>query len=91
MIYWRPSTAPSGLAFYVGDHFPDWRGDLFMGSLGDRRLIRMELRGDRILFQEHLLAELDTRIRDVVMGPDGYLYVVTDANPGGIYRIEPVK
>ncbi|MGH8251503.1 MAG: PQQ-dependent sugar dehydrogenase [Steroidobacteraceae bacterium] len=84
LMYWRPSTAPSGLAFYSGNDFPDWRGDLFMGSLVDRRLIRMEIRGDRILFQEQLLADLDTRIRDVRMGPDGFLYVVTDANPGGI-------
>ncbi len=91
LTYWRPSTAPSGLAFYTGDQFPHWRGDLFMGSLGDRRLIRMELRGDRILFQEQLLTELDERIRDVRMGPDGFLYIVTDANPGGIYRLEPVN
>ncbi len=60
-----------------------------MGSLGERRLIRMELRGDRILFQEHLLAELDQRIRDVRMGPDGRLYIITDANPGAVYRLEP--
>ncbi len=91
LIYWRPSTAPSGLAFYAGNQFPHWRGDLFMGSLGDRRLVRMELRDDRILFQEHLLAELDERIRDVRMGPDGYLYILTDADPGGIYRLEPVE
>ena len=89
--YWRPSTAPSGLAFYTGDRFPNWRGDLFMGSLNDRRLIRMELDGDRILFQEPLLAELDARIRTVKTGPDGYLYVATDADPGGIYRIEPAR
>ncbi len=89
LFYWRPSTAPSGLAFYTGDQFPKWKGDLFMGSLADRRLIRMELHGDRILFQEHLLAELDTRIRQVRMGPDGFLYLITDADPGGVYRLEP--
>ena len=90
LFYWRPSTAPSGLAFYTGEHFPAWRGDLFMGSLADRRLIRMELNGDRILFQEPLLAELDRRIRDVVMGPDGYLYLLTDADPGAVLRLEPL-
>ena len=89
LVYWRPSTAPSGLAFYTGDHFPQWRGDLFMGSLMDRRLIRMELDGERVLFQEPLLAELDERIRDVKMGPDGYLYILTDADPGAIMRLEP--
>ena len=89
LVYWRPSTAPSGLAFYTGDHFPQWRGDLFMGSLVDRRLIRMELDGERVLFQEPLLAELDERIRYVQMGPDGYLYILTDADPGAILRLEP--
>lgn len=87
--YWRPSTAPSGLAFYTGDEFRDWRGDLFMGSLADHRLIRMELDGDRILFQEKLLADLDERIREVRMGPDGRLYILTDADPGAILRLEP--
>lgn len=91
LYYWRPSTAPSGLTFYTGDDFPDWQGDLFMGSLADRRLIRLELRGDRILFEEHLLQDLDQRIRAVKMGPDGYLYILTDANPGGLYRLEPVN
>lgn len=91
VVYWRPSTAPSGLAFYTGDDFPDWQGDLFMGSLGDRRLIRMELDGDRVLFQEPLLGELDQRIRTVRMGPDGYLYVMTDAEAGVILRLEPVQ
>lgn len=90
LVYWRPSTAPSGLAFYTGEHFPNWRGDLFMGSLMDRRLIRMEVDGDRILFQEPLLAKLDKRIRQVRMGPDGFLYIVTDADPGAILRLEPV-
>ncbi len=91
LVYWRPSTAPSGLAFYTGDDFSNWRGDLFMGSLGDRRLIRMELDGERILFQEPLLADLDERIRTVKMGPDGFLYVVTDAEPGRILRLEPTQ
>lgn len=91
LVYWRPSTAPSGLAFYTGDDFPDWQGDLFMGSLGDRRLIRMELDGERVLFQEPLLGELDERIRTVKMGPDGYLYVMTDAEPGAILRLEPAQ
>lgn len=89
VAYWRPSTAPSGLAFYTGTDFPQWRGDLFMGSLADRRLIRMELNGDRVLFQEMLLEELDMRIREVRMGPDGYLYILPDADPAALYRIEP--
>ena len=60
-----------------------------MGSLVDRRLIRMELDGERVLFQEPLLAELDERIRYVQMGPDGFLYLLTDADPGAILRLEP--
>jgi glucose/arabinose dehydrogenase len=89
LVYWRPSTAPSGLAFYTGEDFPDWKGDLFMGSLVDRRLIRMELDGSRVLFQEYLLEALGKRIREVIMGPDGFLYILTDADPGEILRLEP--
>ena len=91
LTYWRPSTAPSGLAFYTGDDFPDWKGDLFVGSLGDRQLIRMELDGERVLFKESLLADWGERIRTVRMGPDGYLYIVPAADPGVILRLEPVQ
>ncbi|MEO0996773.1 MAG: PQQ-dependent sugar dehydrogenase [Pseudomonadota bacterium] len=89
VCYWRPSTAPSGLAFYTGKHFPQWRGDLFMGSLAGRRLIRMELDGERVLFQESLLAGFDQRIRDVSMGPGGYLYLLADGKDQPLLRLEP--
>ena len=60
-----------------------------MGSLVDRRLIRMELDGTRVLFQEYLLETLGKRIREVIMGPDGFLYLLTDADPGDVLRLEP--
>jgi glucose/arabinose dehydrogenase len=91
LAYWRPSIAPSSIAFYTGRHFKAWRNDLFMATLVNMRLVRMEIREDRILSQEHLLAELNQRIRDVKMGPDGFLYIVTDGDPAAILRLEPVS
>jgi aldose sugar dehydrogenase len=92
-----PSIAASGMAFYTGDRFPKWKGDVFVGSLRTG-----EIPGtghlERILFnekmeelrRESLLVELRQRIRDVRQGPDGLLYVLTDADPGAVIRIEPV-
>ncbi len=91
LTYWYPSTAPSGLAFYTGEHFPEWQGDLFVGSLRDQQLIRMELDGDRVLFKEALIADWAERIRTIRMGPDGYLYIVPAADPGVILRLEPIQ
>ncbi len=91
ITYWRPSTAPSGIAFYTGDDFPDWQGDLFVASLRDQQLIRLELDGERVLFKEALLTEWGERIRTVRMGPDGFLYIVPAADPGVILRLEPIQ
>lgn len=89
-FYWYPSIAPASVAFYTGDEFPKWRGDLFVGSLAYRRLLRLELLDGRIIHQEDLLSELDVRLRDVTMGPDGALYVLTDTGDGRLLRIEPL-
>jgi glucose/arabinose dehydrogenase len=89
VVYWVPSIAPSGMAFYQGDLFPEWRGDLFVGALAGRHLRRLELDGDRVTGQEELLADLGERIRDVETGPDGYLYLLTDATNGRLLRLEP--
>ena len=89
LYYWYPSIAPSSVAFYTGDEFPKWRGDLFVGSLADNRLLRLELLGDRVLRVEDLLVDLDARIRDVTMGPDGRMYVLTDTRDNRLLRIEP--
>ncbi len=87
--YWDPSIAPSGMAFYTGDKFPKWRGNLFIGALKFRLLVRLTLDGDNVVSEERLLDDLDERIRDVRQGPDGYIYILTDSSNGQIIRIEP--
>lgn len=87
--YWDPSIAPSGMAFYNGSVFPKWRGDLFVGALKFRMVVRLTLDGERVIGQEALMADLGERIRDVRQGPDGYVYLVTDSDRGRILRIEP--
>lgn len=91
IYYWDPSIAPSGMAFYTGDKFPAWRGNLFVGALRGQLLARLVLRGDKIVREERLLRGLRERIRDVRQGPDGYLYLLTDDDPGRILRLEPAK
>ena len=87
--YWVPSIAPSGMAFYHGDAFPEWRGDLFVGALQSELLARLELDGERVVAEERLLEGEIGRIRDVRVGPEGYLYLLTDESDGGLYRLEP--
>jgi glucose/arabinose dehydrogenase len=86
---WTPVIAPSGMAFYRGSAFPHWRGDLFVGGLKSTALIRLELDGRRIAQEERLLQDLGKRIRDVVEGPDGALYLLTDEDTGEIIRVSP--
>jgi glucose/arabinose dehydrogenase len=87
--YWVPSIAPSGMAFYSGDRFPKWRGDLFVGALRDRMLVRLRLDGEKVVKEERMLQGVLGRIRDVRTGPDGFIYVLTDENPGVLARLEP--
>lgn len=89
LYYWYPSIAPSSVAFYTGDDFPKWRNDLFVTSLAKKRLLRLELHGECIVRNEELLGDLDVRLRDVTMGPDGKLYLLTDTRDGRLLRIEP--
>ena len=91
ILQWTPSIAPSGMAFYTGDKFPQWRGDLFVGALAHKHLRRLELDGNTITDQEELLKERGERIRDVRMGPDGYLYLLTDESNGSLLRLEPYE
>ena len=88
---WTPSIAPSGFAFYDGDKFPEWRGNLFAGSLKFRMLSRLEIENGVVVEKERLLANKLGRIRDVRQGPDGYLYLLTDELNGVIARLEPVE
>ena len=89
IYYWVPSIAPSGMAFYAGDRFPKWRGDLFVGSLKFQLLVRLRLDGEKVVKEERMLHGVLGRIRDVRAGPDGYLYLTTDENPGVVARLEP--
>jgi aldose sugar dehydrogenase len=89
VLHWTPSIAPSGLAFYNGDRFPGWRGNLFSGSLKNQMLVRMELKGNQVVRQERLLQTLRERIRDVRQGPDGFVYLLTDNPEGRLLRLEP--
>lgn len=87
-VVWIPATAPSGLAFYTGDHFPDWRGSLFSGGLVSEDVRRIALDGEgSVTGQERLT--IGSRVRDVRQGPDGFLYVLTDEENGRLLRIEP--
>jgi len=89
--YWDPSPAFSGMAFYTGDKFPGWRNHLFMGALAHQAVHRLELDGEKVAHEEILLDGKLGRIRDVASGPDGYLYLLTDASDGGLYRLEPIQ
>ena len=89
VYYWDPVIAPSGMQFYTGDAFPAWRGNLFVGGLITKGLVRLVFEGDRVVGEEHLLAERGRRVRDVRQGPDGALYVVTDESDGGLLKITP--
>lgn len=85
---WTPSIAPSGMAFYTGDAFPQWQGNLFVGALRGQLLSRLELDNGRVVHEERFLTELGSRIRDVRNGPDGFLYLLDESN-GRILRLEP--
>ena len=86
---WIPSIAPSGFAIYRGEKFPDWDGDLFVGALVDRELRHLDMLDGRVVGEQALFSELGERIRDVRLGPDGLLYLVTDSKSGKILRVSP--
>ncbi|MBX2855069.1 MAG: PQQ-dependent sugar dehydrogenase [Rhodobacteraceae bacterium] len=87
--YWDPSIAPSGLAFYEGDLFPEWRGDLLVGALKYELISRLELEGNEVVREERLFEGAFGRIRDLHTGPDGAIWFITDENDGAVYRAAP--
>ena len=91
VYYWDPVIAPSGAQFYSGDAFPAWKGNLFVGSLVDKNLVRLVLDDGRVTAEERLLTDRGQRVRDVRQGPDGALYVVTDEQKGELWRITPIR
>jgi aldose sugar dehydrogenase len=91
VYYWDPVIAPSGMVFYSGDLFPAWKGNLFIGGLKDKKLVRLVMKDDRVVGEEWLLQDFGQRIRDVRQGPDGAIYVVTDEDAGVIAKVVPKK
>ncbi len=87
--YWDPSIAPSGMAWVEGDLFPDWRGDLLVGALKFELLVHLTMDGDRVIGEERLFQGRFGRIRDVRIGPDGAIYLLTDERRGALIRITP--
>jgi glucose/arabinose dehydrogenase len=87
-LYWLPSIAPSGMAFVTGERYKGWKGHLLVGSLRFKYLNLCKVNGNKITDQEILLRNVG-RVRDVRMGPDGYIYVSVE-NPGAIFRLIPV-
>jgi len=88
---WARSPGLSGMAFYVGHPGSPWNNSLFLGALADRNLIRLSLDGDRIVGEERLLGDLGARIRDVRVGGDGNVYVLTDEDDGRLLKLEPPR
>ena len=86
-VVWIPSKAPSGLAYYSGDRYPGWQGDLFSGALKFGQVRRIDLDADRVVGEEKLT--IGARVRDIRQGPDGYLYVLTDEPNGRLLKILP--
>lgn len=88
---WVPSIAPSGMAFVSGSQFSQWRGSMLVGALRGQMLVRLTLEGDKVLSEERLFQGRPGRIRDVRMGPDGLVYLLTDDPQGALLRLEPAK
>lgn len=91
VYYWDPVIAPSGMEFYTGNAFPEWRGNIFIGGLASQRLVRLVIKDNKVIGEEHLLTDKGKRIRDVRQGLDGALYVVTDEGSGELWKITPKK
>jgi glucose/arabinose dehydrogenase len=87
--YWDPVISPSGMVIYSGRLFPEWRGNVFIGGLSSQALVRLVMNGDRVVGEERLLTDRKERIRDVVQGPDGALYLLTDRANGKLLRLTP--
>jgi glucose/arabinose dehydrogenase len=88
VMQWTPSIAACAIVFYTGDRFPGWKNDLFVTALGGQSLRRLVIEGNRVVHEEVLFKGLG-RVRDVLNGPDGALYVVLN-DPGRIVRMVPV-
>ncbi|MEO0971590.1 MAG: PQQ-dependent sugar dehydrogenase, partial [Pseudomonadota bacterium] len=86
---WAETVAPTGLTFYTGEEFPEWRGDLFVAGLSGGSLWRLQVRGEEVIAGERLFADAPLRLRKVRQGPDGRLYLLTDNAEGRLLRLAP--
>ena len=91
VYYWDPVIAPSGMTFYLADAIPGWKGSVLIGALSPGGLVRLELTNGRVTKEERYLGDLGERIRDVTVGPDGFVYVITDSGNGRVFRVRPVQ
>ena len=91
LYYWDPVVAPSGLTFYTAAMFPEWKGNLFLGSLKNSNVVRLVMNGTKVVGEERMFPEIKARVRDVIQGPDGALYVSTDEDQGRVLRISAKK
>ena len=90
--YWLPSIATAGSVFYTGDKFPKWKGDLLVTALRGQTIARLDLEEGRVLHEERMLEDATSfRIRDIEQGPEGFLYILTDADSGQLIKLSPVK
>jgi aldose sugar dehydrogenase len=89
LVYWVPSIAPSGMTFYDHSLFKDWQGDLLVSALAGQQLRRVDLENGKVVKEETLLTELNTRLRQVVTAPDGAIWVLTDEENGKVLRLTP--
>ncbi|EPX60377.1 PQQ-dependent oxidoreductase, gdhB family [Cystobacter fuscus DSM 2262] len=89
VYYWDPVIAPSGMTIYTGDLFPEWKNNVFIGGLASKALVRLMLRNDLVVGEERLVTDLNARIREVVQGPEGALYLLTDATDGKLLKLTP--
>jgi len=91
LYYWDPVIGPSGMAFYTGNLFPEWKGNLFIGGHATNDLVRLELNGEKVVAEERLLNDGRPKVRDVRQGPDGALYLLTDSAQGTLIKLVPKR
>ena len=91
LFVWKQSPALSGMAFYNSDVFPQWKNKLFIGALKDKDVIVMNVSGDSVTEEGRILGDRNQRVRDVRVGPDGYLYVLTDETDGQLLKVSPSR
>ena len=87
VYYWDPVIAPGGMTFYQGEMFPGWQGNALIAGLGGKHLARLVIENDRVVGEERLLTGLNARLRDVAVGPDGAVWVITDEEDGKLVRL----